>query len=167
MVRCVMSAKVMAMSFIVALVFGYAVLASTDASAQSALTEADYVQITKVILARETRPDEGPRTIFVGLSDIDADKLMPMLQGLYKPPTLLKGNGKDLGTGKGRCRVDKATGTAATGIFISSAKWRSPTTVAFNVTYSICPIGTYILTFIFEHSGGRWILQPFEPGPVS
>lgn len=140
---------------------------SSGAHAQGALTSQDLEAITATILRSETAPESGAWTIFVGLEGAEVGAMLPRLQAIYKSPTILKALGKDWGDSKEGCHEDKATGTGATGVFISAPQWRSPTSAAFKVTFSACAIGSHINTYIFDRDGANWVAEPLKRGPMS
>lgn len=142
-------------------------LLPNDGYAQTSLTQDDYVAIVTAILQKETAPDSGAWTIFVGVQDADTIAMIPRLKALYQEPTLLKAMGKDWGNGGEGCHIDKATGTGATGILVSAPQWENPDQVAFAVTFAACAIGTHINTYVFDHRRGDWTLRPVAPGPMS
>ncbi|MHA6204874.1 hypothetical protein ACXU4B_10650 [Dyella soli] len=142
-------------------------LSPNEAHAQPSLTQDDYAAMVTAILQKETAPDSGAWTIFVGVEDADANAMIPRLKVLYQDPTLLKAMGKDWGNGAQGCHIDKATGTGATGIFVSAPEWQNLDQVAFTVTFAACAIGTHINTYVFDHRRGTWVLRPVASGPMS
>jgi hypothetical protein len=145
-----------------------ALVASAAAGGQPHLNQSDYEQIATIILQHEGGEHARPWTIFVGLVDIEAMGLVPALQRLYRPPVVVKGSGEDWGTRQDDgCHFDKATGTPATGIFVSAAEWRGSGDVAFQVTFAACAIGTHLNRYVFDRSGSKWTLKAVEPGATS
>ena len=141
---------------------------SASTSAEPRLSRADYEEIGSIILTHEAGSPDMPWTIFVSFDDIDTGALIPALQRLYQHPVIVKGSGQDWGTRQADgCHFDKATGTHATGIFISAPKWRDSVAVAFQVIFAACNIGTHINTYVLERSEGKWTLKAVERGPMS
>jgi hypothetical protein len=141
--------------------------ASASTSAEPRLNRADYEEIGSIVLTREAGSPGTPWTIFVRFDDIDTGTLIPALQRLYQHPVIVKGSGQDWGTRQADgCHFDKATGTHATGIFVSAPKWRDSVSVAFQVNFAACNIGTHINTYVLERSEGKWTVNAVERGPM-
>lgn len=141
---------------------------ASGADTDRQLSTTDYGQIGTAILTHALGRSLGRVTIFVGFDDIPASSLVRVFQKLFKSPTVVKGTSKDWGTDrKDGCHFDKATGTPATGVFISSPHWLSDDIVRFSVTFAACTVGTRMDNYVLSHKNGQWKVVSTRPNFVT